>query len=335
MKIGLAGVGRIGSVHAATLAGLDAVEQIVVADVDPVAADRLAREHGLVAVSTPGALFDAGVDALVIATATPGHAPLLRRGIEAGIATFCEKPVAATLEETLDLAALEAACRTPVQIGFQRRFDAGYRRAREAVASGELGMIHAVRATTHDQAPPPAAYLRSSGGIFRDCNIHDFDIIRFVTGCEAATVYATGENKGDPVFTQEGDVDTAAAIITLDDGTLVTVTSTRYNGAGHDVRMEVAGSAGAVAVGLDHSLALRSVEDDVDFPTGPQCWSFMARFARAYVAEMHAFVDVAAGRMNSPCTVRDALEASRIAQACELARAGRRRVPMSEIPTVA
>ncbi|MEI2774989.1 MAG: Gfo/Idh/MocA family oxidoreductase [Tetrasphaera sp.] len=334
MKVGLAGVGRIGAIHAATLATIDGVDGLVLADVDAAAARRVADELGLDAVADPEALVAAGIDALVIATATPGHAPLLRRGLISGIPTFCEKPVAASLAETLELAALEESSHTPAQIGFQRRFDTGYQRARAAVASGELGTLHAVRATTHDQAPPPAAYIRASGGIFADCNIHDFDIIRFVTGREATAVFATGENKGDPVFTQEGDVDTAAAIITMDDGTLVTVTSTRYNGAGHDIRMELTGSAGAVAVGLDHSLALRSLEDDVDFPTGPQCWSFLERFREAYVKELQAFIDVAAGRAASACTVRDALEATRIAQACDLSRRERRLVDLSEIPGV-
>ena len=130
-----------------------------------------------------------------------------------------------------------------MHVGFQRRFDAGYRRAREAVRSGELGFVHTIRANTHDQSPPPAAYIPTSGGLFRDCCIHDFDIIRFVTGLEVATVFATGANKGDEFFAEGGDVDTAAALLTLDDDTLVSVTATRYNGGGHDVRMEVMGSA--------------------------------------------------------------------------------------------
>ena len=101
----------------------------------------------------------------------------------------------------------------PVHIGFQRRFDAGYRRTRDAVAAGEIGFVHTVRAATMDQAPPHAAYLPTSGGLFRDCSVHDFDIIRFVTGHEARTVFAVGANKGEPFFTEAGDVDTAAATI--------------------------------------------------------------------------------------------------------------------------
>jgi myo-inositol 2-dehydrogenase/D-chiro-inositol 1-dehydrogenase len=239
--------------------------------------------------------------------------------------------VAATLDETLELAHLAATTDVPVHVGFQRRFDVGYRNAKAAVDSGELGFIHSIRAATHDQSPPHAAYIPTSGGIFRDCNVHDFDIIRFVTGREVTTVYATGANKGAPFFSEAGDVDSAAALLTLDDGTLVTVTSTRYNGAGHDVRMEVLGEKGAVAVGLDDSLALRSAEEGVEFPKGPQKRSFMERFLPAYRAELTAFLDVAAGTAPSPCTVDDALQAFRVAEACELSRAERRPVDLTEI----
>jgi myo-inositol 2-dehydrogenase / D-chiro-inositol 1-dehydrogenase len=331
MRIGLAGIGRIGAFHAQTLLSLDRVDELLVTDAIPEAAEKVAAELGATFVPDADTLLAQGIDGFVIATATPGHAPLLRKGVAAGVPTFCEKPVAATLDETIELAALAEASPVPVHVGFQRRFDTGYRNAKAAVDSGELGFIHSVRATTHDQAPPHAAYIPTSGGIFRDCNVHDFDIIRFVTGHEVATVYATGANKGAPFFAEAGDVDTAAALLTLDDGTLVTVTSTRYNGAGHDVRMEVSGERGAVAVGLDDSLALRSVEEGVDFPRGPQKWSFMERFLPAYRAELTAFLDVAAGTTPSPCTVADALQAFRIAEACELSRAERRPVDLSEI----
>src|SRR3954449_3196934 len=275
MLIGLAGVGRIGAFHAETLRDLSDVDEVVVSDLDADAARAVADKLEVVFAASPAELLARGVDGFVIATATPGHAPLIRLGLESGVPTFCEKPVAATLDETLELARLVRTTSTPVHVGFQRRFDRGYQRAQQAVAGGELGFLHSIRAQTHDQAPPHAAYIPTSGGLFRDCSIHDFDIIRFVTGREVATVYATGANKGAAFFTEAGDVDTAAALLTLDDGTLVTVSSTRYNGGGHDVRLEVLGEHGAVAVGLDDSLALRSVEEGVDFPHGPQKWSFM------------------------------------------------------------
>ncbi len=334
MRIGLAGVGRIGAFHAATLRDLDAVDALVVSDADQALAERISSELGLEVAADADELLASGLDGFVITTATPGHAPLLRSALAAGVPTFCEKPVAGTLAETLELTRLAAASEVPVHVGFQRRFDAGYQRAHAAVASGELGTVHALRATTQDQAPPPAAYIATSGGIFRDCAIHDFDVIRFVTGREVTSVYATGENKGAAFFREAGDVDTGAAILTLDDGTLVTATSSRYSGAGHDVRMEVMGEAGAIAVGLDDSLALRSAEPGVAFPAGPGHGSFLERFLLAYRSELTAFCEVAAGHAPSPCTVRDALEAFRVAEACELSRAEKRLVQMTEIPTV-
>jgi myo-inositol 2-dehydrogenase / D-chiro-inositol 1-dehydrogenase len=198
------------------------------------------------------------------------------------------------------------------------------------VGAGELGFVHTIRANTHDQSPPPAAYIPTSGGLFRDCSIHDFDIIRFVTGREVATVFATGANKGAEFFAEGGDVDTAAALLTLDDDTLVSVTATRYNGGGHDVRMEVMGSAGTIGVGFDDSLALRSAEPGVDYPKGPQKWSYMERFLPAYQAELAAFTEVVAGAP-SPCTVRDALAAFRVAEACERSRSKAQLVDLTEI----
>lgn len=331
MRIGLAGVGRIGAFHAETLRGLDAVDEVVVADVDAEAARAVADRLGVGFAADPRSLLACGVDGFVVAAATPAHAPLLRAGVAAGVPTFCEKPVAATLEETLELAKLAESTEVPVHVGFQRRFDAGYQRVARAVRDGELGFVHSIRAATHDQAPPHAAYIPTSGGLFRDCSVHDFDIIRFVTGREVASVYATGANKGEPFFSEAGDVDTAAAVLTLDDDTLVSLSATRYNGGGHDVRLEVHGSAGAMAVGLDHSLALRSAEDGVDFPRGPQHWSFMERFLPAYRAELTAFADVARGARPSPCTVADALEAFRVAEACEMSRHEGRPVRLEEV----
>ncbi|HEV7195708.1 MAG TPA: Gfo/Idh/MocA family oxidoreductase [Pedococcus sp.] len=334
MRIGLAGVGRIGAFHAGTLLSLDRVDELLVTDADPDAAKRVANELGATFVPDADALLAAGIDGFVIATATPGHAPLLRKGVAAGVPTFCEKPVAGTLDETIELANLAAESTVPVQVGFQRRFDTGYQRARRAVETGELGFLHTIRANTHDQAPPHAAYIPTSGGLFRDCSVHDFDILRYVTGQEVQSVYATGSNKGAAFFAEAGDVDTAGALLTLTDGTLVLVSATRYNGAGHDVRLELHGERGTIGVGLDDSLAMRSAEEGVDFPKGPQRWSFMERFITAYRSELEAFTQVASGEASSACTVGDALEAFRVAEACELSRAQGRPVSLAEVKGV-
>jgi myo-inositol 2-dehydrogenase/D-chiro-inositol 1-dehydrogenase len=225
------------------------------------------------------------------------------------------------------------AAGVPVQIGYQRRFDAGYQAARAAVAGGELGWLHTVRAITLDPAPPPAAYVAVSGGIFRDCSVHDFDIIRWVTGREVVEVYATGGNRGDALFAEAGDVDTSAAVLTLDDGTLVVVSNSRYNPRGHDVRLELHGSRDSIAVGLDDRLPLHSVEPGVSFPAGEPYQFFMDRFLPAYRAELQAFTEVVAGSRPSPCTVADALEAGWIAEACTTSLQQHRPVRMEEVRT--
>jgi myo-inositol 2-dehydrogenase/D-chiro-inositol 1-dehydrogenase len=333
VRIGLAGAGRIGAFHAATLSALEGVDEVVVGDADHARALSTAASLRNGRAVPVGELPDAGLDALVVATSTPGHAALIRAGVERSLPTFCEKPVAATLEETIATVLAVENSDAPVQIGFQRRFDRGYQRARDAVRSGELGFVHTLRATTSDRRPPHADYVPTSGGIFRDCSIHDADVVRFVTGREVTRAFAVGGTKGEAFFPEGGDVDTGAAVLTLDDGTLALLTTTRYHGQGHDVRLEVLGSTGSVSAGLDDSLALRSLEDGVAFPAGPVHDSFMDRFEPAYRAELIHFLAVARGEAPSPCTVRDALEAFRVAEACSLSLATGRPVELSQIPT--
>jgi len=331
MRLGLIGSGRIGAFHARTLAEHDAVDSIVLADADPTRARAVAAELGVEAVELPDEVFTAGVDAVVVTAATAAHAPLLLRAVQAGLPVFCEKPVAPSVLE--HLAVLEEVERTgiAVQVGFQRRFDAGFAAAREAVRSGSLGWVHTMRAGTLDAAPPPAEYVPVSGGLFRDCSVHDIDAIRWVTGQEVREVYATGANHGADFFRAAGDVDAAAALLTMADDAFALLSGTRYNAAGYDVRLEVLGSADSISVGLDDRLPLRSVEAGVSFPSGPPWALFMDRFAPAYRAELAAFVQVAAGERESPCTVRDSLQTALVAEACEVSRRDRRPVLVAEL----
>jgi myo-inositol 2-dehydrogenase / D-chiro-inositol 1-dehydrogenase len=331
MRIGLAGAGRIGAFHAATLGQLPAVESVVITDADAARAREVAGQVGAEAVPTAGELLDSGLDALVVATATDAHPEFILRGITAGLPVFCEKPVAADISGTLKVIDGAAASPAPVQIGFQRRFDAGYTAARTAIQSGRLGWLHTLRATTLDPAPPPPGYVATSGGLFRDCSVHDFDIIRWVTGREVTEVYALGANRGASFFRDAGDVDTMGAVLTLDDGTIALVSNTRYNAAGYDVRLEVLGSAGCISAGLDDRLPLPSAEPGAAFPAGRPYANFLDRFGRAYRAELAAFVELAAGRGPSPCTMTDALEAFYVAEACELSRARHAPVAVAEV----
>ncbi|WP_079064077.1 Gfo/Idh/MocA family oxidoreductase [Streptomyces sp. NRRL F-4489] len=320
MKIGLIGTGRIGAFHAATLLGVPGVTGLVVADADPARAAALAGTLGVRAAGSIEALYAEGIDAVVITAATSAHAALIHQALDARVPVFCEKPVALDVPGTIAVAERAEAGTVPVQIGFQRRFDAGYRAARAALRSGELGWLHTLRACTSDQVPPPAAFIPTSGGLFRDCGIHDFDIMRWLTGREVVSVYAQGANRGAAFFAEGGDVDTCAALLRFDDDTLATVTATRYNGAGHDVRLEVCGSAGTRVVGLDDRAPLPSAEPALSWQRAAPYATFMERFHDAYVTELTAFVEVAAGRAPSPCTPAEALEALYIAEGCAPSR---------------
>lgn len=332
MRIGLAGVGRIGALHAATLSSSDEVTELLITDADPTVGRASADALGVEFVAGTDELLGRELDGLVVAAATPAHAGLLRAGMAAGVPTFCEKPVAASLPESLALAELERTSGAAVHIGFQRRFDSGYRRVREAISSGELGFVHTLRANTLDEQPPPASYIATSGGIFRDCAVHDFDAVRFVTGREIVAAYATGGNKGDRFVAEAGDVDTGGALLTLDDGTVAVVSVGRYNGAGYDVRLEAMGSAGTLVAGLDDSLAARSAESGQAFPSGPVRHTFVERFGPAYADELGAFLQLARGEIASPCTITDATQALRVAEACDRSLRERRLVLLSEVP---
>ncbi|MGC4996822.1 Gfo/Idh/MocA family protein [Streptomyces sp. DT195] len=333
MRIGILGLGRIGAFHAETLSALDAVTSLVVADPVADAAEAAAERYGAQVADSPEALLTAGVDGLVIAAATDAHPALIRAGVAAGVPVFCEKPVARTIAEGVAVLDAVRDSGVPIQIGFNRRFDAGFMAARAAVRSGELGKLHTVRSTTLDPAPPPAAYVAASGGIFRDCSVHDFDIIRWVTGREVTEVYAVGGNRGAAYIADAGDADTTGAILTLDDGTIAVVSNSRHNARGHDVRMELLGFEDSLAVGLDDRLPLRSAEPGVTFPSGTPHDFFMDRFADAYRAELTAFTEVVAGARPSPCTVAEALEAGWIAEACTRSLREHRPVTLAEVRT--
>ncbi|WP_022887067.1 Gfo/Idh/MocA family protein [Glaciibacter superstes] len=351
MRVVILGAGRIGQAHVRTLLDQEAITELLIADLDPSRAEAVAASVSAdsnsadsnsadsnldlsgrtVRAGSIDDAFAARPDAIVIAAPTSVHAELIVRSVQAGIPTFCEKPLAESLASSLAVVDEVERHDVPVQIGFQRRFDAGYRAAREALESGAIGELRRLHLLTCDPTPPPAEYIPTSGGIFRDCHIHDFDILRWVTGREVASVYATGANRGAAFFGEAGDVDESAALLTLDDGTLATLQGSRYNGAGYDVRMELAGTEGNRTVGLDERVPLTSAEPGVAFPSDAPWPNFQERFAAAYSAELATFVRVATGELPSPCTPRDALEALFIAEAADLSLREERVVRLDEI----
>ena len=308
MHIGLVGAGRIGTFHAHTLRADARVERLTITDIDPSRATALAQElHARHAATLPD-LIEAGIDALVIAAATPAHAELLHLAADMRIPAFCEKPIALELSVTDRVIDHVNRSRTFVQMGFQRRFDAGYRAVRKVVTSGAIGAVHLTRLATHDPAPPPEMYLADSGGIWLDLAIHDFDIASWVLGREVVEVYADGQ-ANDAMFQRQNDVDAACALLRFDGGELGVLTAARDDPRGYDVRMEVFGRRDSLAVGVDPRTPLRSIEPGVA-PSPERAYrDFIDRFQAAYRAEMAAFLGAIVSGAESPCTVNDARRA--------------------------
>lgn len=331
MRLGLIGLGRIGSFHADTLSRLPVVECLVVTDAVPAVGRAVAERVGAELADSPERLIDSGVDAIVIAAATPAHTELIRAGVEAGLPVFCEKPLSGDLSEAVDIARYVNDSGVPVQVGYPRRFDPAFSAARSAVESGDLGWVHTVRSTTLDPAPAPREYIETSGGIFRDCSVHDFDSVRWVTGREVVEVYATGSARGADFFAGFGDVATATTVLTFDDGATAVVSNTRYNPRGYDVRLELHGTRDSVAAGWSDSTPLRNLEAGVSWPAGPPATFFIDRLSSAFHAELEAFTDVVAGSRTSPCTVDDALAVAFIAEAATVSLHEHRPVQIDEV----
>ncbi|WP_080793758.1 Gfo/Idh/MocA family protein [Corynebacterium pacaense] len=328
LVFGLVGAGRIGKMHLKNVAEIQRIVapqgielEVVVADAVPEFAHAAGRELGLRSVDSLEELLGIGLDGLFITTSTSTHPGIIRAGLEAGVPMFCEKPVTGNVPDSIEILRDIEAAGGVVQIGHQRRFDVGYIEAKRRFQSGELGWLHCLKAVSGDPFPPPVSYCATSGGLFRDVSVHDFDIIRWLTGQEIVEVFARGSNKGDPDIGAVGDVDTSLALLTLSDGTLASVAATRYNGAGYDARLDVLGSRDSVVAGLDEHSALTSAEPGVDFPSGTSYPTFAERFFESYKKEWLSFIDLVQGKIDNPCTPFDAVAAALVADAAQLSLA--------------
>lgn len=309
----------MGAEHARVAAELDQVSDVLIADQDADRALDVAASCAGGRVATVAQMLDGDVDALVIAAPTPMHAELITDACEAGIPVLCEKPLAQSLDAAWDVVRIAERTGVHVQIGFQRRYDHGFRAARRALHDGDVGELLMVKAGTHDPAPPPLAYLRDSGGVFRDMLIHDFDALRYVTGEDVVSVQTTGAVLVDDEIGRMGDADTVIVTMQLRSGALAVLTGCRLDPRGYDVRMELFGTRDSVAVGVDARVPMRSVEADGLLRGEAPGWDFfLDRFAAAYRAELAAFVTAVAagtGPDEDACTARDGLEAMVLAEA--------------------
>jgi myo-inositol 2-dehydrogenase/D-chiro-inositol 1-dehydrogenase len=317
MRIGVLGLGRIGVMHARNAAAV--ADEVVVYDAMPgrVAAvlEEAAGRAAVRSCAGVAALVGA-VDAVVVATPTPTHAELTLAAVRAGVPVLCEKPLAMELGGLRTLLEDLRPYDVPVMVGFQRRYDPAYAELRRRVAAGEAGRVHVVRSTSHDRVPPDPAFVPTSGGVWRDLLIHDFDAVAWIAGERVVEVYAAGSVLVDGVYAAYGDADTATATLRFESGALGVVTGTRRNGQGYDCRLEVFGADATLATGVDGFTPVVSLEPGAPPPDGAHD-GFMGRFAGAYRSEMVHFAALARGEADNLTPPVAGLHALEIALACE------------------
>jgi myo-inositol 2-dehydrogenase/D-chiro-inositol 1-dehydrogenase len=292
LNVGIIGAGRIGKVHAETLAfRLPEARTLALADVNRKAAEAVALRCGIPTVveSSEQILANPEIEAVLICSSTDTHADLIVQAAQAGKHIFCEKPIAHSLTQ-IDraLAAVEKAG-VKLQIGFNRRFDANFARVRHAVVTGEIGAPRLMHIISRDPAPPPISYVRVSGGMFLDMTIHDFDMARFLIGDEVEEVYTAGGVMVDPEIGAAGDLDTAVITLRFKNGVIATIDNSRQAAYGYDQRVEILGSLGSIATANcypNQAVVSTAAEVRRDLPLN----FFMDRYTESFVTEVRSFV---------------------------------------------
>lgn len=293
VRIGLFGCGRIGRLHAQNIAAHPDAELAQVFDVHQPSADEVAALHGCpTASSVEDILADDTINAVLIATSTDTHADLIEASAKAGKAILCEKPIDLSLARVQECAANIAPYKVPVQIGFNRRFDASHRAAKMAVDKGEIGDLHQVIITSRDPEMAPKGYLATSGGMLRDMTIHDFDLARFMLGEEPVEITAQVSALVNPEICAEvGDIDSAMILMKTASGKLCHINNSRQAVYGYDQRVELFGSAGMLISDNQRPHDLRHFNADQAGQSEPYQFFFLERYAKAFVAELSAFID--------------------------------------------
>jgi myo-inositol 2-dehydrogenase/D-chiro-inositol 1-dehydrogenase len=292
VRVAVLGAGRIGKRHARTLAGQTPnAELVAIADANETTARDIAAELKIERWTTDSMslIGDPDIDAVVIASSTDSHAPLIIAAAEAGKDIFCEKPIALDLETTdCAIDAVEKAG-VRLQVGFNRRYDKGYRRAKADLVSGRIGTIESIRDTMRDPGPPPREYVAVSGGLYRDMTIHDFDCVRWLAASEPVEISAMAACLVDPMFAELGDVDTSIVSIRFESGALAVIDNSRRSGFGYDVRTEIFGSEGALFVGFHQDTPVTALTGSG--VSTDHVYFFLERFDQAYIDELRDFVD--------------------------------------------
>ncbi len=314
LKVGLLGAGRIAGVHAPAITSHPESALAAVSDYFPENAEKLAAQYGSVARATDEIIADPEIDAVLIATSTDTHSDLIEAATAAGKAVLCEKPVDLSLERALACQVAVAKTGRSVMIGFNRRFDPSFEALKGALEAGEIGKPELLTLTSFDPAPPPASYIKVSGGLFRDMMIHDFDMANFLMGEAPVRISAVGASLVDPEIGEAGDVDTAAVTLTYADGRIAVIKNSRRAAFGYDQRIELLGSTGMLeAENVLENTVVKSTASGVT--TAKPMHFFLERYMPAYRAEWDAFVMAVENGTDFPVTLDDGVAALAMAEA--------------------
>ena len=334
VKLGIIGAGRIGKVHMESICTQvpNAKVKMVADPFMDVEKEAWAKKKGVEQVTKDyhEILDDPEIDAVLICSSTDTHASISMEAIEAGKHVFCEKPVDHSIEKIRQVQ--EALKKHPVkyQVGFNRRFDHNFEAVQNAVVSGKVGEPHIVRITSRDPEPPALEYVKVSGGMFLDMTIHDFDMARFLAGCDAEEIYVQAAVRIDPAIGKAGDVDTAVITMKMENGSIVTIDNSRKAVYGYDQRVEVFGSQGMVSVSND-TISSAVVSNSEGVMGEKPLYFFLERYMQSYAKEIRAFVQAIEQDTETPLGITDGLEAVRMGLAAKKSLAEHRPVKMAEI----
>ena len=312
LRLGIIGAGRIGKVHCESI-GRYVKDAVVACVADPfmnaetektikaLGAEKVTKDYREI-------LADKSIDAVLICSSTDTHAKISIEAIEAGKHVFCEKPVDHDVDKILEVKAALAKSNVKYQVGFNRRFDHNFEAVRDAIASGKIGHLDVLKICSRDPGAPPVEYIKVSGGIFLDMTIHDFDMVRFLSGDEVESVYAVGGVTVDKAIGEAGDIDTAIITMKLKGGTLAVIDNCRRATYGYDQRAEAFGALGQVAIANDcKSSAV--ISDESGVTAEKPLYFFLERYMQAYVKEITEFVDCIVNDKPVPVGIEDGLQA--------------------------
>jgi myo-inositol 2-dehydrogenase/D-chiro-inositol 1-dehydrogenase len=318
VRIGLIGTGRIGQVHAATVAASANAELTWVCDVFVEGAEKTAAQYGGKVTSDPAVVFASGeVDAVIVASPTSTHVDLISQAIDAGVHVLCEKPIDLDITRVDALRAKAAAATIKIALGFNRRFDQQFAEIQKRVAAGEIGNLEQVTIISRDPAPAPKAYLEVSGGIFRDMTIHDLDMARFFVP-NITEVTAVGANSFSDEIKEIGDFDSVVVTLKGANNELISITNSRHASYGYDQRLEAFGSKGALLATNVAPTTVKLYNDSVVEARAPYMEFFLERYAYAYSHELEQFIlSIANGEVLNP-TFEDGRAALILADAAQL-----------------